>query len=651
MTTKLDSRQIKKRQALPKLGTAADTIVETILDKINTEVDFPLRIAASVVPDAILNFSSSSISAADGANKVVAPISNQIFGNLVSPTINFQTQALSNAADFDITWGTSTLGQFRFCAFTLIASGKIKVLFSAEYASEAALIAAVNPGTLYVTGGLPIGHVTLQSTNASPAAYKTAGSATDIIENAKIFRFGSGAGGGGGTGDANAFTENLKFRLLSSFYEFVTPNVFSVDQETLIDNATAGFNIADATYDFDITEFIESINMFCPEFLASEDDSRRVELHAEWFDEASLDSNATYQASLNGGTTYEAITMTRQGQSFKFTGDKELALPANVLLYSQATETQTTELDATSLRGLAKKVTVANKSSLSEIELKIVKTGSPDGSYIISIIEDNSNAPTGEILYSKIALNSTLSAGTNIITINDFRKVVPAGDYWIVIETDATYQASFSTGVTSIGLRTTAGSDQVYNGSAWVAGSASLFFELSGFEYDLRVKITASASGKKLKAYGLFYDENVGSVVTGFQALQKFRFDGDDDIFSFTVTNFLPNADHLKIYDITSGQVYRYGAWALNGKTVTFPAGTFLVPGEEVVLIFDQSEGTGFDYSDANNNLLASNHLGSTDATLDKSIAGRGILIRNSNGELKELWLDASNNLNITDPL
>jgi hypothetical protein len=637
--------QIKQRTDLDQLGIVDGAFLSEVLDSVNTELNSPLKLAATFpTADAVLNFETSVVDTGDGAKESLSPIKSQIY-TIPASTIDFQTQATSGAT-FVIVWPTNTIGFFRNVGFTLLGNGNIQALFSEENAVQGSLS---NPGALFVKTGVALGYVALEATSAS--AFKTAGSLTDIIENAGIYRFSTGSGGGSGTGDANSFTENLKHRLTHSFYEFVTPNVFETDEETLIDTATAAFDLVDGVYSFDAAEEIVSVNMFCDEFLENDDDTRRVEIHAEWFDEASTDSNAIYEASLNGGTTFETVTMTRQGQSFKFTGDKELALPATVSLYSQPTDTQTTELDNTTLRGIAKKVSVTDKSSLSEIEITIVKTGLPSGSYIVSIIEDDTDSPTGEILYSKIALNSTLSAGSNIITLSDFRTIAPAGDYWIVIETDATYQASFSAGVTSIGLRTTVGTDQVFDGSVWTVGIVSLMFDLSGYMFDLRIRITSSASGKKLKAYGIYYDEHVGSVVFGYQALQKFRFDGDDDETQFVITNFLPNADHLKVYDITTGQVYRYGAWSLSGKTVTFPAGTFLVPDETIELIFDQSEGTGYDYSDANNNLLASNHLGSTDATLDKSLSGRGILIRNSNGDLKEIWLDGSNNLNITDPL
>jgi hypothetical protein len=646
MASRQDLRQSQaKTQAFKQLGTVANADLGSIVDKINTELNSPLKLAATFpTANAVLNFEQSIINSGDGAKESLSPIKSQIY-TIPASTVNFQTQATSGAT-FIIVWPTNTIGYFRNVGFTLLGNGNIQALFSAEAVTQGAL---PNPGALFVKSGVALGYVALEATSAS--AFKTAGSVTDIIENTGIYRFSTGSGGGSGTGDANSFTENLKHRLTSSFYEFVTPNVFESDEDVLIDTATASFDLVDGVYSFDAAENIVSKNMFCEEFLDSDEDTRRVELHAEWFDEASTDSNAIYEASLNVGTTFEAITMTRQGQSFKFTGDKELALPASVSLYAQATETQTTELNATTLRSLAKKVTVTTKSSLASIQVSVVKTGSPSGSYNISLVSDNVNAPTGTILYSKIALNSTLSAGTNVITLSDFRSVVPAGDYWIVVSTDSTYQASFVTSVTSIGLRTTTGTDQVFNGTTWVAGTASLKYQLSGYALDLRVRITSSASSKKLKAYGIFYREEVGSVITGFQALQKFSFSGDANVYQFTVTNFLPNADHLKVYDISTGQVYRYGAFSINGKVVSFTSGTFTVPGATIELMFDQSEGTGYDYSDANNNLLASNHLGSVTPTLDKSLSGRGILIRNSAGELKEIWLDAANNLNITDPL
>lgn len=200
--TRPDSRQIIHRAALATIGAAAGTTQDSLNSKFNTELNVPLRLAASFpTPDAKLNFADSLLSSADGGKKVMPPLSSQVFESLTGAFINFQTQALSNAAHFTITFPSSTVGLFRRAGFTLTSAGKIQVLFSAEAASEGAL---ANAGTVIVDG-IPLGYVNLVGTVTSGTGlFKTAGSATSIIENAKIYHFAAGGAGssssGSGTG-------------------------------------------------------------------------------------------------------------------------------------------------------------------------------------------------------------------------------------------------------------------------------------------------------------------------------------------------------------------------------------------------------------------------------------------------------------------
>ena len=91
--------------------------------------------------------------------------------------------------------------------------------------------------------------------------------------------------------------------------------------------------------------------------------------------------------------------------------------------------------------------------------------------------------------------------------------------------------------------------------------------------------------------------------------------------------------------------MYKYPAFNIDGHNITFASGTFLTPNETIVLIFDQSEGSGFDNADANANLLATNHLGSTDGAVDKSVVGRGIFLRRPDGTLREICIDDFDNI------
>ena len=203
--------QLRQRTDLQNLGQTANKFVSEIISSVDTEVNSPLKLSATFpTANARLNFQSSEISSADGSKKAVSPVKKQIFNSLSSPWINFQDQTVSNAADFDIVFPASTVGYFRHVGFTLIGSGKIKALFSAEAATEGTLS---NAGALFVSGGLPLGYITVECTNAV-GYFKTAGSATNIIENAKIFRFGSGAGGGSGASSNGTGAEviDLRFR-------------------------------------------------------------------------------------------------------------------------------------------------------------------------------------------------------------------------------------------------------------------------------------------------------------------------------------------------------------------------------------------------------------------------------------------------------
>ena len=166
---------------------------KTLLNIKQVQDESPLGLYASwPTADAKLNFYDASFTTGNGSSKVISPVKKQTFSSISGAFINFQTQAVSNAAHFDITFPASTVGQFRRAGFTLISSGKIKVLFSAEFASEGSLPDA---GTLTLSSGLPLGYINLVCTNAS-GQFKTAGSATNIIENSKVFRFAAGGGGG-----------------------------------------------------------------------------------------------------------------------------------------------------------------------------------------------------------------------------------------------------------------------------------------------------------------------------------------------------------------------------------------------------------------------------------------------------------------------
>lgn len=192
----IQTDQIVSDDTLKSLGSTSREQIKSILTRLNNELESPLRLHATFpTPDAKLNFSASSINLGDGAKRSIPALKSQVF-NLSASSIDFQTQAV--VGTFAITWPSSTVGMFRRAGFTLLSSGAIQVLFSAESATQGAL---ANAGTLFVKSGIALGFIDLECTHAS-GKFKTAGSATDIIENSQINRFSSGSGGSSGSGSS-----------------------------------------------------------------------------------------------------------------------------------------------------------------------------------------------------------------------------------------------------------------------------------------------------------------------------------------------------------------------------------------------------------------------------------------------------------------
>ncbi len=140
--------------------------------------DFPpLRLYASATPDAKLNISPSAIPLANGGAKALPPF-GAAFGAYPQTSINFQTGAITGGVVVG-TIPSTTSGEFRRVGFTYGSDNKVYMVWSAAAASVGALAGAQ---TLVVAGGVSLGYVDLEGTGTT--TYKTAGSATNVIENA-----------------------------------------------------------------------------------------------------------------------------------------------------------------------------------------------------------------------------------------------------------------------------------------------------------------------------------------------------------------------------------------------------------------------------------------------------------------------------------
>lgn len=125
--------------------------------------------------------------------------------SIPASSVDFQTQ-LATGATFSVIWPTgSTVGNFRRAAFSLLSDSTVQIQFSSEGAT---LEDCPSAATLF-SAGTPLGWIDLECTATGPDVFKTAGSTSNIIENAPggasavhIFKTG---GGGGGSGSGALF--------------------------------------------------------------------------------------------------------------------------------------------------------------------------------------------------------------------------------------------------------------------------------------------------------------------------------------------------------------------------------------------------------------------------------------------------------------
>lgn len=472
------------------------------------------------------------------------------------------------------------------------------------------------------------------------------------LDEGQTARLGSS---GSGAGDASAYVESYKNHLIDSFYELITPNVFSRDEDDFVDLASTGeYNLVDKSFNMDAGETFVSINMLDPdEFLNNDTTLSEVELLVYWR-LADLNTLATYEVSRNGGNEWQTVTMERVGLTDLYRGNHEFDEEAsNQSLSSNATGAANRELDASTRQWLSQKVDLTDKVMVRSVDLTLTKNGSPDGFLTVYIVaDDGADKPSllSEDILSESApiAMSSLSTGVNAVALNEV--TLAPGEYHIVLKTTG-YTSTFSAGVTSLQWQAdSAGASPYmtsYNGTVWaIETNYKAKYDLKGIELDLRIRVTSVTNPGKLESTGIFYDKTLSAKVADGQInIQVFEINGDDDETEFTLTRFTPHPDLLKVYDVNSGQVYTYGAFALDGHKVIFEAGQFLAPGETITLRFMQVEGTAFDNSDTNALLLASNFLGSTDASIDRSQAGRGIFLRRPDGTLREITIDNSDNI------
>lgn len=642
--SEFQSDQLVNEAALAVLRQAARAQGNTLLAAIDQNFQSPLRLFASIPSDAVLNIAAAEVQLADGTGKSVPPNSSTI-PTVPASTINFQTGGTTGATFTGLTFPTTTVGQFRRLGLSLLASGQIGAIWSAAAASVGAL---ANPGTVFIPSGIPIGWIDLEATAAT--AYKTAGSATSIIENAvggtsRIKVFGSG-GGGSGTGNANSFLIELQDRLINSYFNALTANIFEQDgtAKTNTGTSTGSYDIANRVFSLPtIGNTLVSLQQYISTFLANTSDSVQAELEVLW---GTTDTAAVYEMSRDGGLNWLTMSMARVGVSPKYRGIGIFPEPvtvSNLIQNDVANADATNPFSATTqqMQSTAFTVNSGTKYRTSVLRFFFNKVGSPLGMIWAQIVKDNgSGSPdlTQVVVETSQVSIAGLAAG-NIQVDMPVTQPLPAGNYHIVVKTDLAYKNSFVSTTQEIRWRVDvsspsyAGAMKYYDGTTWTTiGTTAACFAIRGIPYDLRVRITSANANVTIYGTGVLYEEDTVSLPADTEEHQEFDVNGDSDQTAFPITNFNVNPRTLKVYDVDNNQVYRFPKFAVNGNTVTFATGTFLSPGKVLRVIFEQDPAKAGYNSDKLSAVLATNGLGSTDTNFDFSSAGVGLKLRSPDG-------------------
>tara|TARA_R110000868_G_C10973188_1_gene771505 strand:+ start:45131 stop:48415 length:3285 start_codon:yes stop_codon:yes gene_type:complete len=212
---------------------------------------------------------------------------------------------------------TITANEFLWSSVNLLANttnavneitGQINVIF--QTVSNALLTSA--PKAAFASG-ISLGQVFVQEDGA--------GDVLDLSYT-NIIQMSVGGSGGGGDGDAFAFDREMDIKQYDNFYEYYTSIIFGRDEETLLDdgNSTGTFINADGLYELDTAQVLTTSNLFTPEFTARTIKSLIKDLVVDYADDASIDSAAVYEISIDGGVSYDIITMEQFVGTTRFIG-------------------------------------------------------------------------------------------------------------------------------------------------------------------------------------------------------------------------------------------------------------------------------------------------------------------------------------------
>lgn len=663
MDTNPKTSVVRQKDALSRFRTASAELLDNLLALADDKLKAPFELSLS---STVLTIASSEVQIleSDGADgtqnsvkKAIQP-EDGLYNTVTQSSLDFNNGAgtgdmISGTLSIDVTVPAS---EYVYMGLEKRPDNKLYLTWGTPHASAAS---ATYPVFGSGSGFKPICMVLLQDDGTG-----SSGTSWNFVTptNSEFIIFES-SGGGGGSGDANSIWDSMEDDQAILPYEFLSGNVFGIDGEDKIDGSSTGsYNIANDSYDLSSSQIFITTNMMSDEFLLEELDlaTARVKLV---YDIGEEDSNPAVTISRDGGNEYQTLNeLVRIGTTDTWIGKHSFSTEsANQTLIEKPGGDATTTQELTA-SGNNQSISQFFQDSGSHVVKKltcyVTKTGTPTGLLTVKLVKDDSGDPSSsleDILAEKYTDIADLNSGSQSIEYTFDAVLLANSKYHIVFETNTTYKSGFSTGVTAIAVNTDNTSvtelAKQYNGSTWAdITSNQAVYKVEGRERDLRLKVVASETSK-LKGVGIFYGEEPNSSSSGLKT-QVFTVETTAGVKTLSLTEFAPDKNLLEVLIPSRGQIFRQdpSTFTIEGNNLVFVEDFFKqLPVETIYVIVDQNRATVIDGSDENRSILNENHLGSQVASRDSSIAGRGILLKNANGTLVEVWVDGDNNIRISE--
>jgi hypothetical protein len=663
MDTNPKTSVIRQKDALSRFKSASGELLDNLLTLADDKLKAPFELSLS---STVLTIASSEVQllesdGSDGTqntNKKAIQPEKGLYNVVAQSTIDFSNGAgtgdmSTGSLNIDVTVPAS---EYVYMGLEKRPDNKLYLTWGTPNAVAGS---ATYPVFGSGSGFKPICMVLLQDdgTGSSGTSWNF-----NTPTNSDFIVFES-SGGGGGSGDSNSVWDAMLDELDSLPYEFLSGNIFAIDEDNKVDGSSTGtYDTANSSYDLATSEILITTNMLSTAFLNSELDISTARIKVV-YDIDELDTNPAIQISRDGGNEYQNLNeLVRITDTDTYIGKHTFSTEsANQTLIEKpgGDATTTQELTASgNNQSLSQFFVDTAGEVVKKLTVYVTKTGSPSGQLIVKLVKDDSGDPSSDlsdVLAQKQIQVSDLLAGSQAIELT-FDAVLIADDkYHVVFETDASYKSSFVTSTTVIAVNTdnTSVTELIkqYNGTVWADISSNQgVYKIEGRELDLRLKITASEASA-IKGVGIYYGEEPNASA-GSLKTQVFPVETSAGVKTLTVDNFVPDKDLLEVIIPSRGQIFRQdpSTFTISGKDLVFEEDFFKdLPAQTISVIVDQNRGTIYDGSDENRTVLAENHLGSQVSSLDKSVNGRGILLRNSTGTLVEVWVDGSNNIQISE--